>query len=48
MKQILCIYVDMEIKDYLEKKASEKNMTLSQLVRQMLIEKIIEENAVNT
>lgn len=43
-KEIVCFYLDVELKEYLEKKAKENGVTLSQILREMVLEKIVQEN----
>jgi hypothetical protein len=41
MKQIVCVYIDKEIKEYLEEKARKEGLTLSELLRRILIENVL-------
>jgi len=41
MKQIVCVYIDKEIKEYLEQKAKKEGLTLSELLRRILIENML-------
>jgi len=41
-KEIICVLVDSKLKEYLNKEAKAKGMTLSELVREVIIDYIIE------
>jgi len=45
MKQIICVYIDKEIKEYLEQKAKKEGLTLSELLRRILIENVLLDSA---
>lgn len=41
-KEIMCVLVDSKLKEYLNKEAKTKGMTLSELLREIIIDYIIE------
>lgn len=41
-KEIICVLVDSKLKEYLNKEAKAKGMTLSELVREVIIDYVIE------
>jgi len=41
-KEIICVLVDSRLKEYLNKEAKAKGMTLSELVREVIIDYVIE------
>jgi len=41
-KEIICVLIDSKLKDYLNKEAKTKGMTLSKLIREIIIDYIIE------
>jgi antitoxin component of RelBE/YafQ-DinJ toxin-antitoxin module len=46
MKQIVCVYIDQELKQYLEQKARKEGLTLSELIRRILIENIVSDSTI--
>jgi chromatin remodeling complex protein RSC6 len=41
-KEIMCVLVDSKLKEYLNKEAKTKGMTLSELLREIIIDYVIE------
>jgi chromatin remodeling complex protein RSC6 len=41
-KEIICVLVDSKLKEYLNKEAKTKGMTLSELLREIIIDHVIE------
>ena len=41
-KEVLCVSIDSEVKEYLEKKAKEKGITLSEQVREIIYDHVIQ------
>jgi len=47
-KEVLCLSIDSEVKEYLEKKAKEKGITLSEHVREIIYDHVIQTETVKS